>query len=74
MARRGARQIGTVKRLVSDKGFGFIAVEGTVDDYFFHSTGCAEGVRFVDLQAGTKVSFVVASGPKGPRAEDVMLA
>jgi CspA family cold shock protein len=60
---------GTIKRLVSDKGFGFIAAGGDTE-YFFHSSACT-GTRFGDLREGQRVSFDVGQGPKGPRAENV---
>ncbi|HXE82617.1 MAG TPA: cold shock domain-containing protein [Gemmatimonadales bacterium] len=63
---------GTIKRLVSDKGFGFIAAsDGT--EYFFHNSACT-GVRFAELREGQNVTFERGQGPKGPRAENVRLA
>jgi CspA family cold shock protein len=63
---------GTIKRLVSDKGFGFIAAsDGT--EYFFHNSACS-GVRFAELREGQNVTFEKGQGPKGPRAENVRLA
>jgi len=63
---------GTIKRLVSDKGFGFVAAQdGT--EYFFHRSACT-GVRFDELREGQSVSFEKGEGPKGPRAERVQLA
>lgn len=62
---------GTIKRLVSDKGFGFILAENGTE-YFFHSSACAE--RFDSLREGQAVTFEVGQGPKGPRAERVQLA
>ena len=63
---------GTIKRLVSDKGFGFVAAQdGT--EYFFHRSACT-GVRFDELREGQSVSFERGEGPKGPRAERVQLA
>ena len=59
---------GKIKKLVSDKGFGFI--EGDRDDMFFHHSAC-EGVVFEDLREGQTVQYEVGSGPKGPRAEQV---
>jgi len=60
---------GTIKRLVSDKGFGFIlASDGK--EYFFHNSACTQ-TRFDDLREGQNVSFDVGQGPKGPRAENV---
>jgi cold shock protein len=63
---------GTIKRLVSDKGFGFImASDGT--EYFFHSSAC-NGIRFDDLREGQAVTMERGQGPKGPRAENVRVA
>jgi CspA family cold shock protein len=63
---------GTIKRLVSDKGFGFVAAQdGT--EYFFHQSAC-NGVRFDELREGQAVTFERGQGPKGPRAENVRLA
>ena len=60
---------GTVKRLVSDKGFGFIAADDG-NEYFFHNSACTN-VRFDDLREGQAVAFERGQGPKGPRAENV---
>ena len=46
---------GSVKRLVSDKGFGFIAAEDG-NEYFFHQSACS-GVSFDELREGQSVSF-----------------
>ena len=40
---------GTIKRLVSDRGFGF--VEGESGDVFFHHSS-VEGVNFEELNEG----------------------
>ncbi|MCC7415710.1 MAG: cold shock domain-containing protein [Acidobacteria bacterium] len=63
---------GKVKRLVSDKGFGFIAAEDGVE-YFFHQSACV-GVSFNELREGQAVTFDRGQGPKGPRGENVRLA
>jgi CspA family cold shock protein len=63
---------GTIKRLVSDKGFGFIAA-GDGNEYFFHQSACS-GVSFDELREGQAVTFDKSQGPKGPRAENVRLA
>ena len=63
---------GTVKRLVSDKGFGFIlAADGS--EYFFHSSALAD-TSFDQLREGQAVTFDRGQGPKGPRGENVRLA
>lgn len=63
---------GTVKRLVSDKGFGFILADDG-NEYFFHQSGCT-GVDFQGLREGQAVTFEKGQGPKGPRAENVQTA
>ena len=63
---------GTIKRLVSDKGFGFIAAADG-NEYFFHNSAC-KGIRFDELREGQHVTFERGQGPKGPRAENVQLA
>jgi cold shock protein len=63
---------GTIKRLVSDKGFGFVlADDGT--EYFFHNSSCVD-CRFDDLREGQALRFEKEQGPKGPRAGSVRLA
>ncbi len=59
---------GTIKKLVSDKGFGFI--EGERGELFFHHSS-VEGVAFETLSEGQAVEFSEGRGPKGPRAENV---
>lgn len=63
---------GTIKRLVSEKGFGFIAARDG-NEYFFHQSACQE-TRFEDLREGQAVTFERGQGPKGPRGENVRLA
>jgi len=60
---------GTVKRLVFDKGFGFIAADDG-QEYFFHQSAC-NGVTFDALHEGQAVTFEKGQGPKGPRGENV---
>ena len=61
---------GTIKKLVSDKGFGFI--EGERGELFFHHTS-VEGESFESIREGQAVEYTEGSGPKGPRAESVRL-
>jgi len=59
---------GTVKRLVSDKGFGFIlASDG--NEYFFHNSAWV-GIRFDDLREGTAVTFDKRHGAEGSARRD----
>ena len=61
---------GTIKTIVSDKGFGFITVEGEEKDLFFHRNE-VKGVTFEELKVGDRVSFEKADSPKGPNAVNV---
>ena len=61
---------GTIKKVVSERGFGFIeAADGK--EYFFHRSGMVASVNFDSLRAGEKVIFEIEPGPKGPRAQRV---
>ena len=62
---------GTIKKLVSDRGFGFI--EGERGELFFHHSA-VEGTPFEALHEGQAVNYTEGRGPKGPRAESVTLA
>jgi CspA family cold shock protein len=59
---------GTIKKLITEKGFGFI--EGERGDIFFHHSAVV-GTSFDMLQEGQTVEYSEGSGPKGPRAENV---
>jgi len=58
---------GTIKKLISDRGFGFITADDG-KDYFFHRDGLNASLDFDRLTGGEKVSFDVESSPRGPRA------
>jgi CspA family cold shock protein len=64
---------GTVKKVVSDRGFGFIAAEDG-KEYFFHRDGVQAPLSFDNLNGGERVSFEIEASPKGPRATQVTAA
>jgi CspA family cold shock protein len=64
---------GTVKKVISERGFGFIAAPDG-KEYFFHRSGLAGSVDFDRLVGGESVTFEVETGPKGVRAIDVRTA
>lgn len=64
---------GTIKKLVSDRGFGFIAAEDG-REYFFHRTGLDSSVNFDSLAGGERVTFEIEPSQKGPRANRIKLA
>jgi cold shock protein len=59
---------GTIKKIVSDRGFGFIAADDG-KEYFFHKSGTESD--FDALQGGEKVAYEIEVSPKGPRARSV---
>jgi len=61
---------GTIKKIVTDKGFGFITAQGMEKDLFFH-TNSLVNVSFDDLREGDAVSFEVEDSPKGKNAVNV---
>jgi cold shock protein len=64
---------GTVKKVQSDRGFGFIAdTEG--HEYFFHRSSLDSSLNFDSLQVGEAVSFDIEKSDKGPRAGRVRAA
>jgi CspA family cold shock protein len=62
---------GTIKKIVRDKGFGFIVPDDGSDDVFFHRSRLAPKVVFEDLREGDEVEFQVTKGEKGPQANNV---
>lgn len=64
---------GTIKTLVTEKGFGFISREGETKDLFFHSSEL-NGITFDELKVGDAVTFEVVEGEKGLSAKNVSRA
>ncbi len=64
---------GAIKKIVSDKGFGFISVDGQEKDLFFHRNSLEE-VTLDELKEGDKVTFEVEKSQKGDNAVNVRRA
>jgi CspA family cold shock protein len=62
---------GVIKRLMGDKGFGFIQ-DARGQEWFFHRS--STGDQFDRMREGAAVTFTEGQGPKGPRADNVRLA
>jgi CspA family cold shock protein len=61
---------GTVKWFNSEKGFGFISVDGGGPDVFVHFSAIdSNGYRSLD--ENQRVEFNITQGQKGPQAEHV---
>lgn len=60
---------GKIKKLVRERGFGFISdTDGS--EVFFHQSSLVE-VQFDALQEEQAVEFEIEKSPKGPRAINV---
>jgi CspA family cold shock protein len=60
---------GTIKRIIRDRGFGFIrSSEG--QEIFFHRSSLKQ-LTFDSLKEGEVVEFEMERGDKGPRATNV---
>jgi CspA family cold shock protein len=68
---------GTIKTLITAKGFGFISTDGPGNkELFFHSSAVLSG-DFDSLQVGQAVTFDQEPDPRDPsrsRAKNVRLA
>jgi len=71
--RRSAPVTGRIKRVVRDKGFGFITPDDGSEDVFFHRSRLAPRIEFEGLRDGDEVEFQTRPGEKGPQAFDVRL-
>lgn len=63
---------GTVK-VVTDKGYGFIGVEGSEKDVFFHESVLEGELATRKLKVGDVVEFDIEQGQKGPNAVNIKL-
>lgn len=63
---------GTIKKLVMDRGFGFIRPDNGTTDIFFHCTALPQKGDFDGLTEGLRVSFDEGEGKDDrPKAENV---
>ncbi len=64
---------GTIKRIVRNRGFGFID-DNQGHEYFFHRSA-VQGISFDNMDEGQEVEFSVEreAGGRGPRADNIRL-
>jgi len=65
----GPKTRGRIKKMVRDRGFGFIRGDDG-KEVFFHRSGLNAG-DYDALNEGDSVEYVVQEGPRGARAENV---
>jgi len=64
-------ETGKIKKVMKDRGFGFIAM-GDGKEVFFHKAEC-DGIDFYALEQGQDVDFELVVVDKGPRARNLSL-
>ncbi len=64
---------GTIKKVVADRGFGFIT-SADAKEYFFHRNSLDSSLNFDQLVGGESVEFEIEQSDKGPRAARVHAA
>jgi CspA family cold shock protein len=64
---------GSIKKVIADRGFGFIVADDE-KEYFFHRSGVEGSLDFDRLVGGERVEFTIEQSPKGPRAVRVHAA
>jgi len=65
---------GTIKKLIMERGFGFIKPAGGGPDVFFHCSALPEKSDFDGLTEGLTVQFERGDGKDGkPKAENVVV-
>ena len=63
---------GEIKKLIRDRGFGFISdTDGR--EVFFHQTSLVDA-KFDTLTEGQKVEFDIEKSEKGPRAVNIRIS
>ena len=62
-----------VVKTVTDRGFGFISMEGSDKDIFYHEKSLEGDLAVRKLRVGDKVTFDVEETPKGQNAMNIKL-
>ena len=65
----GPKSKGRIKKMVRDRGFGFIRGDDG-KEVFFHRSGM-NGSDYDSISEGDAVEYVIQEGPRGARAEHV---
>jgi len=65
----GPKSKGKIKKMVRDRGFGFIRGDDG-KEVFFHRSGM-NGTDYDNIAEGDPVEYVIQEGPRGARAEHV---
>jgi len=60
---------GTVKRIMRERGFGFLLAEDGREIFFHRSE--LQNVDFDELGEGDHLEFTIVKGEKGPQATDI---
>jgi CspA family cold shock protein len=70
---RESAMTGTIKKIMRQKGFGFIKPDDGSEDVFFHRGSLAPRTQIEDFNEGDTVQFQTRKGDKGPVAFDLKI-
>ena len=63
---------GRIKKVVADKGFGFVTLDEGGKDVFFHASAL-RGITFEELAEGMSCECEITTGEKGLKATDMVV-
>lgn len=63
---------GAIKRMVYDRGFGFITMS-TGEDVYFHATALEDPQNFESLKQGQMMEFDIEETPRGLSAKNLRI-
>ena len=64
---------GTIRKVIAERGFGFITGEDG-KDYFFHRDALTAPLNFDRMTTGERVEFELQASERGPRAVNIRAA
>jgi len=73
LKRRNEQVTGTIKKIIRQKGYGFITPDDGSDEVFFHRGSLAPRTQIEDFNEGDTVQFQTRKGDKGPVAFDLKI-
>ncbi len=64
---------GTVKKWISDRGFGFIRTSDGSPDIFLHAGDLKKSGIMTDPKEGSKITYDTYEGDRGLRAKNIVM-
>ncbi|MCY3412199.1 MAG: cold shock domain-containing protein [Candidatus Heimdallarchaeota archaeon] len=65
---------GKIKKILHNRGFGFISIDGESEEIFFHQSQLTGDLTLDDLEEEQAVKFDIEETSKGPQATNISKA